>query len=68
MWGCIDMPQRRKKTYEGGREYINADKYTTILEDNIWPVIVRHFPGNNYLFHDDNAHEHRAIYLSMVLT
>ena len=41
MWGCIDMPQRRKKTYEGGREYINADKYTTILEDNIWPVIVK---------------------------
>ena len=39
---------------------INADKYISILEDNIWPIIVRHFPGNDYLFQDDNAPVHRA--------
>ena len=31
-----------------------------ILEDDIWPVIARHFPRNNYLFQDDNAPVHRA--------
>ena len=39
---------------------LNADKYSSILEDNIWPVIVRHFPENDYLFQDDNAPVHRA--------
>jgi len=35
-------------------------KYKDILEDNIWPVIVRHFPDNNYLFQDGNAPVHRS--------
>ena len=39
---------------------INSEKYKDILEDNIWPVIVRHFPDNNYLFQDDNAPVHRS--------
>ena len=39
---------------------INAEKYIGILEDNIWPVIVRHFPNNNYIFQDDNAPVHWA--------
>ena len=39
---------------------INSEKYKTILEDNIWPVIARHFPENQYLFHDDNVPVHRS--------
>ena len=39
---------------------INTDKYISILEDNIWLVIVGHFPGNYYLFQDDNVPVHRA--------
>ena len=39
---------------------INAQKYVDILEDNIWPVIARHFSRNNYLFQDDNAPVHQA--------
>ena len=38
---------------------IKSEKYKTILEDNIWPVIARHFPENQYLFQDDNAPVHR---------
>ena len=34
--------------------------YISILEDNIWPVIVGHFPGNDYLFQDENVPIHRA--------
>jgi hypothetical protein len=39
---------------------ISSEKYKGILQDNIWPVIVRHFPDNNYLFQDDNAPVHRS--------
>lgn len=40
--------------------FIDARKYIQILDDNIWPVIVRHFPNNNYLFQADNAPVYRA--------
>jgi hypothetical protein len=39
---------------------INAAKYQNILDDNLWPVIARHFPQNGYYFQDDNALVHRA--------
>jgi hypothetical protein len=39
---------------------INTAKYIKILEDNIWPVIVRHYPEENYIFQDDNAPVHGA--------
>jgi hypothetical protein len=38
----------------------HRNTYISILEDNIWPVIGRHFPGNYYLFQDENAPIHRA--------
>jgi len=34
---------------------INAQKYIEILDNNIWPLAVRHFPVNDYVFQDDNA-------------
>ena len=39
---------------------INSEKYKAILEENIWPVIVRHFPDDQYFFQDDNAPVHRS--------
>ena len=39
---------------------INSEKYKTILEDNYWPVIARHFPEYQYLFHNDNTPVHRS--------
>jgi len=39
---------------------IDPNKYIDILENNLWPVITRHFPANNYVFQDDNAPVHRA--------
>ncbi len=39
---------------------INAQKYNDILDSQLWPVIVRHFPNENYIFQDDNASVHRA--------
>lgn len=58
IWGCI--------TYHGVgtisilNGIINRHKYIEILEDNLWPVIARHFPTQNFLFQDDNAPIHRA--------
>ena len=56
--GCICYSGVRTLSKVNGN--INAQKYTTILEDNIWPVIARHFPNNIYLFQDDNAPVHWA--------
>lgn len=58
VWGCICFEGVGTLTRVDGN--INANKYINILEDNIWPVITRHFPRNNYLFQDDNAPVHRA--------
>ena len=42
------------------REYINSLKYQEILEENLWPVLARHFPRNGYFFQDDNAPVNRS--------
>ena len=39
---------------------INAVKYISIIDDNLWPVITRHFPDENHTFMDDSAPVHRA--------
>lgn len=58
IWGCI--------TYHGVGTIcriignINSQKYIEILEDNLWPVIARHFANTNFLFMDDNATVHKS--------
>lgn len=46
-WGCI--------TYEGlgTITIVNAPKYLDIIENNVWPIIARHFPNNDYIYQDD---------------
>lgn len=39
---------------------INANKYTDILKDNLWPVVAQPFPGGGYIFQNDNAPVHCA--------
>lgn len=39
---------------------INALKYIDILENNLWTVVARHFPQDNYVFQDDNTPVHRT--------
>lgn len=58
VWGCI--------TYYGVgtlclvKGNINAEKYISILENHLWPVISQHFSNKTYRFQDDNAPVHRA--------
>ena len=58
VWGCLCFDGVGTLSRVNGN--INAQKYIEILDDNLWPVLVRHFPAGNYLFQDDNAPVHRA--------
>lgn len=58
IWGCVCFQGVGTLTDVQGN--INAKKYLQIIENNIWPVIARHFPNNDYIFMDDNAPVHRA--------
>lgn len=58
IWGCISWHGVGTITAVNGN--INAEKYQQVLNDNLWPVIVRHFPKEQYIFQDDNAPVHRA--------
>lgn len=58
VWGCITYHGVGTLTRMDGN--INSDKYIQIIDNNLWPVIARHFPDNNYIFQDDNAPVHRS--------
>ena len=58
IWSCICWNGVGTLTKVTGS--INSEKYKVILEEIIWPVIVRHFPDNQYFFQDDNAPVHRS--------
>lgn len=38
----------------------NAEKFISILDEQLWSVIVRHYLDNSSTFQDENAHVHRA--------
>jgi transposase len=56
IWGC--MCYRGMGTLAAVNGNINSQKYIDILEENLWPVIARHFPDDNYVYMDDNAPVH----------
>lgn len=58
IWGCICWNGVGTLAKVTGN--INSEKYKEILEENIWPVVVRHFPDDQYFFQDDNAPVHRS--------
>lgn len=58
IWGCMCFDGIGTLTPVEGN--INSVKYIEILDNNLWPVIARHFTSNDYVFMDDNAPVHRA--------
>lgn len=58
VWGCITFNGVGTITVIDG--IVNAQRYIDILEAHLWPVVVRHFPEDNYIYQDDNAPVHRA--------
>ena len=53
IWGC--MCYRGMETLAAVNDSINSQKDIDILEENVLPVIPRHFPDDNYVYMDDNA-------------
>lgn len=58
IWGCMCFDGMGTIVPVEGN--INALKYLEIVDNNLWPVIARHFPNKDYVFQDDNAPVHRA--------
>ena len=54
LWGCISGVG----TLTSFKGNINSEKYIKVLENNLWTIIVRHFPHGNYVFHDDYVPVH----------
>jgi hypothetical protein len=58
-WGCI--------TYYGVGTLVaidgnmNTDKYISVLDDNLWPIVVRHFSDRPWIFQKDNAPCHVSL-------
>ena len=57
-WGCV--------TYSGVGTLVpvsgnmNSEKYIETLDENLWPVIVKHFGNSPFIFQDDNAPCHAS--------
>ena len=58
IWSCVTWHGVGNLCKVNGN--INAVKYQEILENNLWPVLTRHFLNRPYRFQDDNAPVHRA--------
>ena len=58
-WGCI--------TYYGVGTLVaidgnmNTDKYISVLDDNLWPVVVRHFSDRPWIYQEDNTSCHVSL-------
>ena len=58
IWGCISWFGVGTISMIDGT--LNSRGYLQILEDKLWPVVAKHFPGGDYLFQDDGASIHTA--------
>ena len=57
-WGCI--------TYDGVgtlvpiHGIVDSKRYVEILNNNLWPVVAKHFLTKPWILQDDNAPVHRS--------
>ena len=58
IWGCISWFGVGTISAIDGT--LNSQGYLDILEENVWPVIAKHFPRGDYIFQDDGASIHTA--------
>jgi len=58
-WDCICYHGVGTLTPVTGNK--NADKYISILDYNVWPVVARHFVNKPWIFQEDNSPCHVSI-------
>lgn len=56
--GCITYDGVRTLTCINGT--MASDTYIQTLENDLWPVVAKHFPNSNYIFQDNNAPCHKS--------
>jgi hypothetical protein len=54
-WGCITYYEVGTLVAIDGN--MNTDKYISVLDDNLWPVVVRHFSDRPWIFVINNLTE-----------
>ena len=57
-WGSISYHGVGTLTLVDGN--INTDKYNSIMDDNMWPVVAQHFGNWPWIFQEDNAPCHMS--------
>ena len=58
-WGCISYYGVGTLTPVEGN--MNTEKYISVLDDNLWSVIARHFSNRLWIFQEDNAPCHVSV-------
>lgn len=57
-WGCVCYSGVGLPTPIDGNS--NTDKYITLLDNNLWQVVAKHFCNNPWVFQDDNCPAHMS--------
>ena len=52
-WACISYHGVEALTPVDGN--FNTEKYISILDDNLWPIVAQHFGNRPWIFQEDNA-------------
>jgi hypothetical protein len=52
-WGCMSYSGVGLLTPIDGN--LNTDKYITLLDNNLWQVVAKHFGNSPWVFQDDNC-------------
>ncbi len=53
IWWCISYHGAGSLVKVDGN--ISSEMYISILDENLFPVIAKHFTNGNHLFQDDNV-------------
>ena len=58
IWGCITWFGTGTISVVDGT--LDSSGYLKLLDENLWPVVAKHFPDGEYMFMDDGASIHTA--------
>ena len=57
-WGCLTIEGVGTLTEVEGN--INSEKYISVLDTNLWPVIAKNFENKPWILQEDNCPVHRS--------
>lgn len=57
-WGCLSFNGVGTLTEVEGN--INSEKYISVLDDNLWPLVAKEFPASPWILQEDNCPVHQS--------